>query len=122
MLDEEMVGKILQTEVDDLWKLLLLMGVGLLSSKASKAYAQLIKDLASNQRLYLIVADADHVYGTNYPFTHAYLGDDLSTSKTLQSMGRVGRGDQLNCTVRVRNGADLFKVGEEGAVLSTVLM
>ena len=121
MLDEEMVGKILGTEIDDLWKILLLMGIGLLSTKASPAYAQLIKDLAASQRLYLIVADADHVYGTNYPFTHAYLGDDLDTSKTLQAMGRVGRGEQLHCTVRVRNGAQIFQENDEAAILSSLL-
>jgi len=121
-LDDDVVGKILGTEVEDLWKILLLMGIGLLSSKASPAYAQLIKDLASTQRLYLIVADADHVYGTNYPFTHLYLGEDLDPSNTLQAMGRVGRGDQLNCTVRVRNGADLFKEGKEAGTFIKVCM
>ena len=121
ILDEETVGKILGTEVEDLWKILLLMGVGLLSTKASPAYAQLIKELASSKRLYVIVADADHVYGTNYPFTHAYLGDDLDQSKTLQAMGRVGRGDQLHCTVRMRNGSNIFKQGNEAAMFTTVL-
>ena len=121
ILDEEMIGKILGTEVEDLWKILLLMGIGLLSTKASPAYAQLIKELASSQRLYVIVADADHVYGTNYPFTHAYLGDDLDPSKTLQAMGRVGRGDQLHCTVRMRNAGMIFHQGNEAAMFTKVL-
>lgn len=121
ILDEEVVGKILGTEVEDLWKILLLMGIGLLSTKASPAYAQLIKELASSQRLYVIVADADHVYGTNYPFTHAYLGEDLDPSKTLQAMGRVGRGDQMNCTVRMRNGSNLFQEGKEASMFTLVL-
>ena len=36
-----------------------------------------MKKLAQNQKLYLIIASSDYIYGTNYQFCHGYLSKDL---------------------------------------------
>ena len=97
--------KILATGVDDVWKLLLLMGVGVFMP-TDPDYAEIVKELAATQKLFLIIADTDYIYGTNYQLSHAYIGKDLvlSQQKAIQALGRVGRGKlQQAYTVRVRH-------------------
>ena len=102
--------KILATGVDDMWKLLLLMGVGVFMP-TDPDYAEIVKELAATQKLFLIIADTDYIYGTNYQLSHAYIGKDLvlSQQKAIQALGRVGRGKlQHAYTVRVRH-ADMVR-------------
>ena len=42
-------------------------------------YLEIIKTMASNQDLFMIVASSDYIYGTNYSFCHGYLGKDLNS-------------------------------------------
>jgi hypothetical protein len=106
VLEQDMLEKILATDVEDTWKLLLMMGIGVFASHESAKYIEVMKELATNQHLYLILADTDYIYGTNYQFCHAYIGKDLTEltqEKMVQAMGRVGRGKlQHEYTVRVR--------------------
>ena len=106
VLEQDTLEKILATDVDDTWKLLLMMGIGVFAAHESAKYIEVMKELATNQQLYLILADTDYIYGTNYQFCHAYIGKDLTTltqEKMVQAMGRVGRGKlQHEYTVRVR--------------------
>ena len=37
-----------------------------------------MKRLAEQQKLYLIIASTDYIYGTNYQFCHGYIGKDLA--------------------------------------------
>jgi hypothetical protein len=73
-----------------------------------------MKDLAQNQRLYLIIASTDYIYGTNYQFCHGYLGKDLSDisqEKIIQALGRIGRNKlQQEYSIRFRDDAHLLKI------------
>ena len=70
-------------------------------------YTEKVKLLAEQQSLYLIIANGDYIYGTNYQFCHGYLSKDLSNmtqEKIIQAMGRIGRNKlHQNYTVRFRN-------------------
>ena len=94
-VSEPLVIKIMNlNNVDDIWKILLLMGIGVFVEHENGDYTQIMKDLAMNQHLYMIIASSNYIYGTNYQFCHGYLGKDLSTmtqEKLIQSMGRIGR-------------------------------
>ena len=88
-------------------KLLLLMGIGILNPAIDNAYMECMKRFAGEQKLYLILASSDYIYGTNYQFGHAFLGKDLTKltqDKAVQSVGRVGRtATKKEYTVRLRN-------------------
>ena len=101
------------------YKILLLMGIGVFSydtldgienhhySKElhdleNNDYVEIMKHLAENKELYLILAHSDYIYGTNYQFSHCYLGKDikdLSQEKIIQCIGRIGRQDKTNILV-----------------------
>jgi len=104
-------------EIEDMWKLLLMMGIGVFVTHESQRYTEIMKRLAYKQKLYLIIASTDFIYGTNYQFCHGYLASDLegmSQEKTIQSLGRIGRNKlQYDYTVRFRNDAILFKLFQE---------
>ena len=59
------------------------------------------------QSLHLIIASTDYIYGTNYQFSHGYIGKDLAgltQEKTIQAMGRIGRNNvQQDYTLRFRD-------------------
>jgi len=63
--------------------------------------------MATEQQLYIIIAQSDYIYGTNYQFCHGFIGKDLTNmtqQKTIQAMGRIGRGNiQQEYTVRFRD-------------------
>jgi hypothetical protein len=106
-LDENIVEKIMLLQIDNHWKILLLMGIGAITNHTNVKYNEIIKELAQNQKLYLIIASSDYVYGTNYQFCHGYISKDLSNmtqEKTIQAMGRIGRNKlQQTYTVRFRD-------------------
>jgi putative heme iron utilization protein len=59
-------------------------------------YMEIMKKLAQEQKLYIIIADSDYIYGTNYQFCHGFVGKGLTNmtqQKTIQSMGRIGRNN-----------------------------
>ena len=92
--------------VNDTWKILLLMGIGVFANHNSQAYTEIMKRMADEQRLYLIIASSDYIYGTNYQFCHGYLGKDvaLTQQKAIQSIGRIGRNNiQQTYSVRLRD-------------------
>jgi Skp family chaperone for outer membrane proteins len=108
-VDEEDVKEIMGLSVDNQKKLLLIMGIGVFSLDVDKAYMEIMKRLAYNQRLFLIIASSDYIYGTNYQFCHGFIGKDLANmtqQKTIQAIGRVGRNNiQQEYTVRFRDDA-----------------
>jgi len=71
------------------------------------AYMEIMKRLAYQQRLFLILASSDYIYGTNYQFCHGFIGKDLNNmtqQKTIQAMGRIGRNQmQQEYTIRFRD-------------------
>jgi len=113
-IDTVVAEKILSLNIADSWKILLMMGIGVFASEAEVAYTEIMKTLATEQRLYLIIADSDYIYGTNYQFCHAYLGkdtSDMTQDKTIQAMGRTGRGRlQQSYSVRLRDNGFTSKI------------
>ena len=114
---EDAVEKImLIDDVEDHWKLLLMMGIGVFASHNSDRYTEVMKQLAQEQKLYLIIASTDYIYGTNYQFCHGYIGKDLgsmSQEKAIQAMGRVGRNKlQFQYSMRFRDNDIICKLFE----------
>ena len=101
-------------DIDDMWKILLLLGIGVFSNHKSSKYIEIMKDLAINKKLFLIIATSDYIYGTNYQFDHCYLGKDLtlmSSEKIIQAMGRVGRNKISDeYSVRLRDNEIIRKI------------
>ena len=102
-------------DVPDSWKVMLLLGIGVFAStNPSSRYMEVMKRLAQEQKLYLLLASSDYIYGTNYQFCHGYIGKDLSNisqEKCVQSLGRVGRNSiQQDYSVRFRDNELLFKL------------
>ena len=111
-VDEEDVRQIMGLELDNQRKLLLILGIGVFGPVASTSpsetqYTEIMKRLAYTQRLFLIIASSDYIYGTNYQFCHGFIGKDLTNmtqQKTIQAIGRVGRNHiQQEYTVRFRD-------------------
>lgn len=106
-IDEETVEKIMKLHISQIWKLLLLMGIGVFSNKHnSDEYTEIMKLLADSQRLYLIIATSDYIYGTNYQFCNCYISKnmELTQEKVIQAIGRVGRNNlQQNYSIRFRS-------------------
>jgi hypothetical protein len=112
---EDVVEKIMCiTDVDDYWKLLLLMGIGVFAQHKSVRYTEVMKRLAQDHKLFMIIASSDYIYGTNYQFCHGYIGKDLgamSQEKCIQAMGRVGRNKlQQDYTIRFRDNTLIYKL------------
>ena len=101
------------SEVSNSWKVLLMLGIGVFTNHKSIEYTEIMKQLADQQRLYLIIASSDYIYGTNYQFCHGYISKDmeLSQEKIIQAIGRVGRnGIQQKYTIRFRNDEPILKL------------
>ena len=114
-VSEQMVEEIMQiSDIADYWKLLLMMGIGVFSAHKSSRYVELMKQMAQDHNLFMIIASTDYIYGTNYQLCHGYIGKDLSSmsqEKCIQAMGRVGRNKlQQNYSVRFRDNALLYKL------------
>ena len=101
-------------DIEPIWKLLLLMGIGTFMNHKSSGYVEIMKEMAENQKLLLIIASSDYIYGTNYQFCHGYIGKDLiglTQEKIIQSLGRIGRNhSDKNYSIRFRDDSILRKV------------
>jgi hypothetical protein len=104
-IDLEIIEKVLSTDIDASWKILLMMGIGVFSASAPPRYMELVKEQVMKQKVYLILATSDYIYGTNYQFANLYLGKDMNVTqeKLIQTLGRVGRGKQVPYTIRFRD-------------------
>ena len=113
-LDEHVVENIMLLQMETHWKMLLLMGIGVITNHTNVKYNEIMKELAQNQKLYLIIASSDYIYGTNYQFCHGYISKDLNDmtqEKTIQAMGRVGRNKlQLSYSIRFRDDELIKKI------------
>lgn len=113
-IDEEIITKIMMLSgIDDSWKILLLMGIGVFMSHDNITYTEIMKQLADQQKLYLIIASSDYIYGTNYQFCHGYLSKnmDLTQEKLIQSLGRIGRNNiQQSYSIRIRDDNQIKKI------------
>ena len=106
-IGEENAKQIMQMDVDDKYKVLMLLGIGTFKFHKNHNYMEIMKQLADEQKLFMIIASTDYIYGTNYQFCHGFIGKDLSEisqQKIYQSMGRIGRNNiQQDYTIRFRN-------------------
>lgn len=113
-IDEDTVVKIVSLiGVDDSWKILLLLGIGVMAIHPNPAYTEIMKTLADSQLLYMIIAESDFIYGTNYQFCHGYISKDLDLTqeKIIQAMGRIGRNNiQQEYSIRFRDDEKIMKL------------
>lgn len=108
---ESTVKEIMMIDVDTNMKMLLLMGIGMFDKNTNVKYMEVMKKLADEQKLFVIIASSDYIYGTNYQFCHGFIGQDLQNmtqQKIIQAMGRIGRNNiQQTYSVRFRDNAIL---------------
>ena len=116
-VETTIVEKIMLLNVSTSRKILLLMGIGVFSQDTNDDYVAIMKELAIHQKLYLIIASTDYIYGTNYQFCHGYIGKDLnnlSQEKIIQALGRVGRMDgRKDYSIRLRYDEIIDKIFKE---------
>ena len=110
-VEEDTIVSIMQLKnVEDSWKVLLLLGIGVFTQHKNIAYTEIMKKMADQQKLYMIIADSDYIYGTNYQFCHGYLSKDmeLTQEKIIQAMGRIGRNNiQQEYSIRFRDDSQI---------------
>jgi hypothetical protein len=109
-IDPTTAKDILSLDIDNKWKLLLLMGIGVFAKHTNSKYMEIMKQLATQQYLFMIIADSDYIYGTNYLLCQGYIGNGmkLTPEKIIQAIGRVGRGQQgQKNSIRFRNIQDV---------------
>jgi hypothetical protein len=113
-IEDEVVKEIMLINVDNQLKLLLLLGIGVFINQPNIQYMEIMKRMAMQQKLYIIIAQSDYIYGTNYQFCHGFIGKDLTNmtqQKTIQAMGRIGRNNiQQDYTVRFRDDAVIMNL------------
>jgi hypothetical protein len=113
-IKENIINEILLLNgIDDNWKILLLMGIGVFINHENIKYTEIMKKLADEQKLFTIIASSDYIYGTNYQFCHGYIskGMNLTQEKIIQAMGRVGRNNiQQNYSLRFRDDEQIIKI------------
>jgi hypothetical protein len=113
-IDEQTVKDIMMLNVETNNKLLLILGVGMFDASTPPQYMEIMKRLAMNQKLFIIIASSDYIYGTNYQFCHGFIGKDLKNmtqQKIIQAMGRIGRNKiQQEYTVRFRDDNLLMSI------------
>jgi len=113
-VDEQFVCDIMALKgVENSWKVLLMMGIGVFINHENITYTEIMKKLAEEQKLYMIIASSDYIYGTNYQFCHGFLSKDLDLTqeKLIQAMGRIGRNNvQQTYTIRFRDDEQISKL------------
>jgi hypothetical protein len=120
-IGEEISKEIMMLDIQEHLKILLLLGIGMFDGKTTMntRYMEIMKELAGDQRLFIIIASSDYIYGTNYQFCHGFIGKDLKNmtqQKTLQAMGRIGRNSiQQDYTIRFRDDDMVLKLFQKQA-------
>ena len=113
-IDEQTVSDIMALKgVENTWKVLLMMGIGVFINHENINYTEIMKKLADQQKLFMIIASSDYIYGTNYQFCHGFISKDLNLTqeKIIQAMGRIGRNNiQQNYTIRFRDDEQILKL------------
>jgi len=118
-IDTHTAKRIMELDIDDRLKIMLLLGIGSFETTENSFYTEIVKELAFQKRLFMIIASSDYIYGTNYQFCHEVVGKDLvnmSQQKTIQALGRVGRNNiQQEYTVRFRDDGIIYNLFKEQA-------
>jgi hypothetical protein len=108
--DVEMIMSI--DGLDDVYKMLLISGVGVFKENMNTDYLEIMKRLAHDQALFMIIAGGDYIYGTNYQFCHGYIDDTgMTQEKLIQAFGRIGRtNNQLDYSIRLTDNSTISKI------------
>ena len=113
-IDPDTTKRVMELVIDDRLKILLLLGIGSFEYQDNVTYTEIVKEMANQKRLFMIIASSDYIYGTNYQFCHELIGKDLtnmSQQKTIQALGRVGRNNaQQDYTARFRDDAIIYNL------------
>ena len=113
-IDPDTAKRVMELDLDDRLKILLLLGIGSFEVQENIAYTEIVKEMAYQKRLFIIIASSDYIYGTNYQFCHEIIGKDLvnmSQQKTIQALGRVGRNNiQQEYTARFRDDDIIYNL------------
>ena len=113
-IDDITSKEIMELNIENHLKVLLLLGIGMFIENPNVQYMEIMKRLAEEQKLFIIIASSDYIYGTNYQFCHGFIGKDLTKmtpQKTLQAMGRIGRNHiQQDYTIRFRDDEMINKL------------
>jgi hypothetical protein len=113
-INSDITKRVMELVIDDRLKILLLLGIGSFENQGNTEYTEIVKEMASQKRLFMIIASSDYIYGTNYQFCHEVIGKDLtnmSQQKTIQALGRVGRNNaQQDYTARFRDDAIIYNL------------
>jgi len=116
-IGEDISKRIMMLDIENNFKVLLLLGIGMFTDIKNVEYMEIMKKLADEQRLFIIIASTDYIYGTNYQFCHGFIGKDLTRmtqQKTLQAMGRIGRNHiQQDYTIRFRDDSMILRLFEK---------
>jgi hypothetical protein len=119
-IEEEDVREIMNLDIDRSFKILVLLGIGVLIKQKNQQYEEIVKRLADEQRMLLTLASSDYIYGTNYQYCHGMIGKDLKNmtpQKTLQAMGRIGRNNiQQEYTIRFRSDEMIYVLFTEPSI------
>jgi hypothetical protein len=111
-IEEHHINEIMLLDgVDNDWKILLMMGIGVYVLHENIKYTEIMKKLSNEQKLFMTLVSSDYIYGTNYQNCHGYLskGLNLTQEKIIQSFGRIGRGNiQQTYSIRLRDD-DIIK-------------
>ena len=108
-IGSDIVKQVMELNVNDSLKVLLLMGIGSFQGgEEDTRYLEIMKTLAAQQQLLIVLASSDYIYGTNYQFCHGFIAkdltEDMTPQKIVQAMGRIGRtGLHQEYTVRFRD-------------------
>jgi hypothetical protein len=107
--DVEMIMSI--DALDDVYKMLLIAGIGVFKENMNTDYLEIMKRLAYEQGLFMIIAGGDYIYGTNYQFCHGYIDDNMTQEKLIQAFGRIGRtNNQLDYSIRLTDNAVIERI------------
>ncbi len=116
-INPDTVKRVMELSIDDRLKILLLLGIGSFEYQENTAYTEIVKEMANQKRLFIIIASSDYIYGTNYQFCHEVIGKDLANmtqQKTIQALGRVGRNNiQQEYTARFRDDEIIYNLFRE---------
>jgi hypothetical protein len=113
-IETKMVEKVMALEVENTWKVLLMMGIAVFTTSVVPSYLEIVKELTANEKMFAVFATKDFIFGTNYQFANLYLGKDLMATMTqekiIQTFGRVGRGKQVPYSIRLRDMGFVHKL------------
>ena len=95
----------LDLNIPDWLMLSLFSGIGIYSNlQNNKNYNETVLELARNKQLAFLVSDDSICYGTNYPFSHLHVSDNIAEKHSINTLfqlfGRVGRvGESWSATI-----------------------